>query len=243
MRRLDDERLTWAEETCRDYEIALTETEAAASYLRGRGLSTGCADRFRLGLVVDPPVEHKDVTGRLAIPTIKRIGVVGFKFRCIDPVCLGANEDEENHDGHGKYQTYEKQSLYNVAALDNDLGFIALCEGELDAVTLDGECGIPAVGLVGVNSWHDHYYGLLKEFSRIWVFEDNDAPKKRKNCKVCRDECRGHNTGEDFGEFLADKFDQAVRVKLPLVEEGKKVDVNRLFRAKGRDSVRGLIGL
>jgi sulfatase maturation enzyme AslB (radical SAM superfamily) len=97
-------------------------------------------------------------------------------------------------------------------------------------MTLDGECGIPAVGLVGVNSWHDHYYGLLKEFSRIWVFEDNDAGKAK-------------NRGAEFGEFLADKFDQAVRVQMPVIEEGRKSDVNRVFRAHGRDFVRGLIGL
>lgn len=230
MRRLDDAQLTWAEETCRGYEMALMESEAAASYLRGRGLSTACADRFRLGVVSDPPAEHKDVAGRLAIPTLKRVGVVGFKFRCISPACLGADEDQEHHDGHGKYQTYEKQSLFNVSALDNDLGFIALCEGEVDAMTSEGECDIPAIGLVGVNSWHPHYYGLLKEFPRIWIFEDNDVGKPK-------------NAGAKFGEFLADKFDQAVRVRLPLVEEGKKSDLNRVFRANGRDFVRGLIGL
>lgn len=243
MRRLDDERLTWLEETCRDYEIALMETEAAASYLDGRGVSTASRDRYRLGVVVDPPPEHRTVAGRLAIPTLKRVGVTGFKFRCIRPECLGTGEDDERHEGHGKYQTFEPQSMFNVAALDNDMAFIALAEGELDAITLDGECGIPAVGLVGVNSWHEHYYGLLKEFPRIYVFEDNDSPKRRPNCKVCPGECRGHNTGSDFGEFLAGKFDQAVRVQLPVIEEGRKSDVNRVFRARGRDFIRGLIGL
>jgi DNA primase len=230
VRRLDDEQLRSLEETSREYEMNLMESQEALSYLRGRGLSTSSIDKFRLGVVADPPPEHKTVAGRLAIPTLKRVGVTGFKFRCINPVCLADGEDEEKHEGHGKYQTFEKQSLFNVAALDNDHGFIALCEGELDAMTIDGECGIPAVGLVGVNSWHDHYYGLLKEFSRIWVFEDNDAGKAK-------------NRGAEFGEFLADKFDQAVRVQMPVVVEGKKSDVNRVFRARGRDFVRGLIGL
>lgn len=243
MRRLDDERLTWLEETCRDYEMSLMEDQGAVSYLNGRGLSTSSADRFRLGVVAAPPPEHKGAAGRLAIPTIKRVGPVGFKFRCIDPACLAGGEDDERHESHGKYMTFEKQSLFNVAALDNDLGFIALTEGELDAMTLDGECGIPAVGLVGVNSWHDHYYGLLKEFSRIWVFEDNDSLKTRKNCKVCPGECQGHNIGHEFGDFLCDKFDQAVRVQMPVIEEGRKSDVNRVFRARGREFVRGLIGL
>lgn len=229
MRRLDDERLNWLEETCRDYEMNLTEAEEALSYLRGRGLSTTSADRFRLGLVADPPAEHRSVDGRLVIPTLKKAGVVGFKFRCIRPECLGADEDEEKHEGHGKYMGYDPQSLFNVAALDNDLGFIALCEGELDAMTLDGECGIPAVGLVGVNSWHPHYERMLKDFSRIWVFADQDV--------------KGKKVGQKFGEFLTDRFPQALPVELPAVVDGKKSDVNRVFRAHGRDYVRGLIGL
>lgn len=203
------------------------ESEAAASYLRGRGLSTGCVDRFRLGLVVDPPAEHAGVAGRLSIPTLKRAGVTGFKFRCIEPACLGAGEDDERHEGHGKYQTFEKQSLYNVAALDNDQAHIALTEGELDAITLDGECGIPAVGVVGVKAWKAHYGRLLKDFSRVWVFQDRDPS----------------GIGQTFGEFVCSQFDQAVPVELPIVEEGKKSDVNRVFRAFGRDYIRGLIGL
>lgn len=230
MRRLDDEQLTSLESQCREYEMSLTEAPAAVSYLRGRGLSTSSTDRFRLGLVVDPPPEHKGASGRLVIPTIKRAGVVGFKFRCIDPVCLADGEDEEEHAGHGKYMTFDKQSMFNVAALDNDRGYIALCEGEIDAMTLDGECDIPAIGLVGVNSWHDHYYGLLKEFSRIWVFADNDAGKEK-------------NVGQQFGQFLCEKFDQAVPVALPVDEEEKATDVNRVYRRLGSDVVRGLIGL
>lgn len=229
MRRLDDERLSWLEETSRDYEMALMEAEAALTYLRGRGLSTSSVDRFRLGLVADPPAEHRSVEGRLVIPTIKKVGVTGFKFRCIRPECLGAGEDDEHHEGHGKYQTYEPQSLFNVAALDTDRGYIALCEGELDAMTLTGECDIPALGLVGVNSWHPHYERMLRDFSRIWVFADQDV----KAAKV----------GQKFGSFLVETFPQALLVELPAVEEGKKSDLNRVFRARGRDYVRSLVGL
>ena len=228
MRTLDDAQLTSLEETCREYEMTLMESEAAASYLRGRGLSTACVDRFRLGVVpADPVPEHKGVAGRLAIPTLKRAGVVGFKFRCIDPACLAGGEDDERHEGHGKYQTFEKQALFNVGALDTDRGWIAVTEGEIDAITLDGECDIPAVGIVGVKAWKAHYGRLLKDFSRIWVFEDNDPS----------------GIGQEFGAFVCDKFDHAARVTLPTVVEGKKSDVNRVFRAFGRDYVRGLIGL
>lgn len=227
MQRLDDEQLTSLEETCREYELTLMETPEALSYLRGRGLSMGCADRFRLGVVPANPVpEHRSDAGRLSIPTLKRVGVTGFKFRCIRPECLGAGEDQEHHEGHGKYQTFEKQSLFNVEALDTDRGWIALTEGELDAMTLD-ECDIPAVGVVGVKAWRAHYLRLLKDFSRVWVFQDRDPS----------------GAGQAFGEFVCEQLPQAVPVELPVIEEGRKSDVNRVYRARGRDFVRGLIGL
>jgi len=31
--------------------------------------------------------------------------------------------------------------------------FIAVCEGEIDAITLSYSCGIPAVGVPGANAW------------------------------------------------------------------------------------------
>jgi len=228
VQKLSDEQLTSLEESSREYEMTLMESPEALSYLAGRGLSTACVDRFRLGVVpAEPAPEHRTVAGRLSIPTLKRVGVTGFKFRCIRPECLGAGEDEERHEGHGKYQTFEKQSLFNVSALDNDRGWVALTEGEIDAMTLDGECDIPAVGVVGVKAWKAHYGRLLKDFSRIWVFQDRDPS----------------GVGEKFGEFVCEQFPQAVPVELPEVEPGRKSDVNRVFRARGRDYIKGLIGL
>lgn len=224
VRRLDDERLSSLEEISRGYEMSLMGAEEAVSYLLGRGLSTASMDKFRLGLVVDPPKEHKAVAGRIAIPTIKRAGVVGFKFRCIREECA------DGCIGHGKYMTYESQSMYNVQALDNDRGIIAITEGEFDAMILDGECGIPAVGLVGINAWRPHFGRLLRDFSKIWVFADNDAGKQK-------------NVGADFGAWLVDQFDQAQLVSLPLVDEGQKSDVTSVYVDRGRDFVRDLIGM
>lgn len=228
MRKLDEKRLTWLEETCRDYEMNLLLDERVQTYLSGRGVSTASRDRFRLGLVQDPPAEHKGVVGRLAIPTLKGVGVVGFKFRCIRADCLETGECA----GHGKYMTFEQQSMYNVGALDTDRGWLAICEGELDAITLDGECGVPAVALPGINSWDAHgasWERLLRDFERLWIFADNDANKER-------------NVGQEFGSFLAKKLDKARVVQVPSTDGGKS-DVNSFFVARGRAAVRDLIGL
>lgn len=227
MRRLDADQLRFLEETSRDYEIALMEDPRVLSYLDGRGVSTASRDRFRLGLVADPPPEHAKVRGRLAIPTLKRSGVTGFKFRCVREECI----EQGACIGHGKYLTYEPQSMYNVAALDTDAGYLAICEGEMDALILDGECGIPSIALPGVNSWESHSYWrrLLKDFSRIWIFADNDQGKAK-------------NVGKEFAEFLVEKLPQSVIVELP-AEDGEKADVNSVFVRRGRQHLRDLIGL
>jgi hypothetical protein len=72
--------------------------------------------------------------------------------------------------------------LYNVSALHRASEFIAVCEGEIDAITLDYKCGIPAVGVPGANSWKRHYSKLLLDFqtiysSRLWDY-----------CEVCGDD-------------------------------------------------------
>lgn len=217
------------------YEIALTESPHGLSYLAGRGVSTASTDRFRLGLVEDPPDEHKSVEGRLAIPIIKQIGITGFKFKCISDECMidtTAWPWKEKHKGHAKYLSYEPMALYNVAALDNDTGCIALAEGEFDAIILDGECGIPTVGLPGTSSWGSHRFWrrLLKDFKQVYVFKDNDAHLEK-------------SPGQKLADQILADVPHAIEVDLPILQEGEKSDANQVFCAEGRAFVRGLIGL
>ena len=57
--------------------------------------------------------------------------------------------------------------LYNVLALQQAGDFIAVCEGEIDAITLHYKCGVPAVGVPGANSWKPHYTRLLLSLIHI----------------------------------------------------------------------------
>lgn len=215
MGRLSTERLNWLEGLCRHYEVNLTQE--SADYLNGRGVNTACQERFRLGTVVDPPAAHKSVEGWLSIPYIKRAGVVGFKFR-------------NPGSGKPKYMSFDPQSLFNVAALDEAEEYIAVCEGELDAIILHGRCGIPAVGLPGADSWqaHPHYKRLLKDFARVYVFADNDVGGER-------------NVGHELARKIVADLRQAVLVELPS-ESGESVDVTDIFHARGDHYVRALVG-
>jgi len=218
------ERLTFLEDTSREFEIALAENPDALSYLHGRGLSTESIDRFRLGLVDDPPAEYAKMSGRLAIPYLKKVGVVGFKFRCIDPECV-YREGGESHREHAKYVNYDRLSLFNVAALDNEMGFIALAEGEMDAMILDGECGIPAAGLPSAQSWkgNPHWRRLLKDFERVYMFADPDEP------------------GQALARQIEEDLPQTVIIHMPELEV--KSDVNNVFLRKGKEFLREQVGL
>lgn len=235
MRRPDKERLKFLEETSRGYEVALTESPHVLSYLHGRGVSTASTDRFRLGLVADPPADHKSVEGRLAIPIIKQIGITAFKFKCIRPECMvdtTVRPWKEKHEGHAKYISYEPMALYNVAALDNDKGFIALAEGEFDAIVLDGECEIPAVGLPGTSSWGSHRFWrrLLRDFKRVYVFKDQDVHLKK-------------SPGQKLADQILADVPHAIEIDLPVANEGEKTDVTEIYCGEGRGYLREQVGL
>jgi hypothetical protein len=181
VRRLDAEQRSFLEETCQAYEGALNEE--ALSYLHGRGLDMEAASRFRLGLVADPPAEHRIFDGRLAIPIIKRVGVVAFKFKCINRSCL-LGGGREKHEGHAKYlKTVGDAHLYNTLALDDPSDTVELCEGEFDTMILSSGLYLSSIGIPGVNAWkaHPHWVRLLKGCRRIRMWADNDASKPKNH--------------------------------------------------------------
>jgi hypothetical protein len=204
--RLGTEQRDWLEETCRLYEASLMETPAALSYLDGRGLSEAI-EPARIGFVSpDAPFQHQRYVGRLAIPYLKRCGVVGFKFRCIgDHAC--------REEGHPKYLNDGPQEVWGILAIDNPTDEIDMCEGEIDGATLTYPLGLPAIGLPGAESW-DHFspimVRLLKPFRLIRFWPDPDGP------------------GMELAERVKRDLPKTVTIDLDQ-------DVNESFRLKGRD--------
>jgi DNA primase len=100
--------------------------------------------------------------------------------------------------------------LYNVAAIGQATDFIAVCEGEIDAITLNYKCGIPAIGVPGANSWKRHYSRLLQDFETVFIFADGDQP------------------GSDFAKKIAQEVQGVTIVHMP---EGH--DVNSMYLQAG----------
>lgn len=187
-----------------------THVGAVEEYLAGRGITMDVARMYRLGFVDDPVVKGFDqYRGRLAIPYITRAGVVDIRFRALG-------------ESSAKYLSRPgaEPTLYNVEAFFRPGDRVVICEGELDALTMDGLCGLPAVGCPGVNNWKDYWGRLFADYHSVFVL------------------CDGDDAGRTFGAKIAKQLDNAVVIHLP---DGH--DVNSLYLAHGRDHVRALVGM
>ena len=77
--------------------------------------------------------------------------------------------------------------LYNVNALQEAGDYIAVTEGEIDAITLNYKCNIPAIGVPGANSWKKHYSRILQDFEKVYIFADGDQAGSEFARKVAQE--------------------------------------------------------
>lgn len=213
MRSLSIEERMALEAATAAYQEDLESDPQGQGYLAKRGISPEVARRFRLGVVRRPAQGHEALTGRLSIPYVTPAGVVNANYRCI------ADHDCKAVEGHRKYLKPEglPVNLFNVRDLKAPGDVICICEGEIDTITLSA-CGIPAVGVSGVNAWEDYFRLCFQDFTRVYAFGDAD----------------------DAGKGLNKKLIEAVRaipVRLP-----KGEDVNSLYLKEGPDGLRRLLG-
>ena len=190
--------------------------EATVGYLEGRGISEETARAFSLGTVIDPHPGHEMFEGWLSIPYVSALGIYQcVKFRRLD-------------DGKPKYgqPIGQKLHIYNVADCLADKHYIAICEGELDAVVMSSEVGIPAVGIPGVAAWKPYYSKLFLGFDTVFVIGDND------------DKEDGTNPGAEFSRRVAGEVLNSQIVQLP-----SGMDINEFYLANGPMSVRELLGV
>ena len=206
------------------YNWALREDSPALSYLHGRGIVPQVGDAFRLGVVDGSIPEHAPYKGWISIPYLTRLGgVVSLKFRRLS--------------GDGpKYLSPYPTRIYNPLAFDQAerLGYVAICEGEFDAIVLDGLCGIPAVAIPGVETWkaHPEWRELFTGFTRVLLFMDRDEDRKTPDGKV-------RNAGRELTQQLISSLDTAQLVALP----GDVKDVNACYLKYGADTIREAAGV
>lgn len=161
MRALSTEQRRLLDKAQKEYASHVGEAE---DLLAERGIDLEAARSAGLGVVRNPIPQHRQMAGRLAIPYMTRAGAVNFSFRRI---------------GEGSAPKYMKakgfeSNLYGVSSLAKADDWIAICEGELDALTLH-ICGIPALGIPGAKNWKPHWNRIFSDFSRVYVFADGDG--------------------------------------------------------------------
>lgn len=211
MQTLTPAQRTYFEQAASIYQADLAADTSAQAYLMRRGFGPEAVATSRLGVVNRPLVGHEGYRGRLAIPYVTPSGVVNIRFRCL-------RQHDCHAEGCPKYLSQDgmESNLYNVLDLKRPSPHIAITEGELDALTLS-MCGIPAVGVPGVENWQAHFARCLEDFDVIFSFADGDT------------------AGRKFGRFLA-KEAKARPVAMP-----KGMDVNKLYLEGGADAVRRLL--
>lgn len=190
--------------------------EATVKYLEGRGISEQVAQSFSLGTVTNPHPGHEQYEGWLSIPYLSALGIYQcVKFRRID-------------DGKPKYgqPVGQKLHVFNVVDVLADSGYIAICEGELDALVMSGICDIPAVGIPGVAAWKPHYTKLFGGFDTVFVIGDNDTKED------------GTNPGAEFSRRVASEIVNSQIIQLPA-----GMDINEYYLANGVAGIRTLLGV
>jgi DNA primase len=183
----------------------------AEAYLKSRGIPMEVARLARLGVVAEPEVGHEVYQGRLSIPYVTKTGVVDLRFRSLNPAV------EPKYMGLTGVDT----KMYNVLDIERAGDFIAVCEGELDTLTLSACVGIPCVGVPGANSWKKHYTRLLADFERVYVFADGDQPGKEFANSLARElpvTIVQFSDGEDVNSYYASYGESAVLQKAGLLD-------------------------
>lgn len=198
--------LAFLERATAHYERQL---DRGLEYLAGRGISEEAARAARLGVVDTPAPTHDSYVGRLCIPYVSPAGVLGLKFRSMtgaDPkyLCLPNS----------------RPLLYGVQAFFEDSDTIAITEGELDALILAHEVGLPAVGCPGVSTWQEHHRRCFAGYDQVLVFADGDGP------------------GHGLAKRISRDLDQARVVPMP---DG--TDVTDVYLAEGAEGIRRRAGL
>jgi DNA primase len=190
-------------------------SDEALAYLAGRGISEETAARYQLGTITDPIEGHQMYEGWISIPYMTALGLcAGVKFRRLD-------------DGKPKYgaPVGQKSHLYNVVSTMSSTKSIVICEGEFDAIVMEANCGIPAVGVPGVAAWKPYYTKLFNGFDIVYVVGDNDVKED------------GSNPGAEFSRRVAGEVLNSQIVQLP-----PGMDITDYYLTNGKDATANLVG-
>jgi hypothetical protein len=193
----------------------------AASYLEARGVNEQTATGFRLGVVSDPMPGHERFQGWLSLPYVTPAGVVGMKFRNLDPT------DDHRWDAPAGSRIH----LYNTTALASGGEMCLLVEGEMKTLVATAQLGVPVVGTWGTN-WLPHWPRCFGDFDRVIVVGDNDDKPALKEGEA------PPNPGKKHAEKVT-KTLQNAELRLPPLG----VQLDEWLLSDGPEAVREALGL
>lgn len=219
LRKLSKQQREFLEEATSTYEQAFDGV--ADEYLRRtRGdMVADYRSYYRLGYVAEPLDGHEKFQGRLAIPYLTPAGVVDLRFRCIL-----AHDCKERQCAKYLSLPGTPSPLFNVRSLHIDSHGIALTEGEMDALAMEQNCHLPAVGYPGVSTWKKNRYWrrCFDGYTLVYIIADGDEPGREAAQTVLRDLPNGRiismPDGHDATSFIMEYGREAMLEKLGIKE-------------------------
>ncbi len=189
--------------------------DQVVAYLTTRGIPEEAAERYRLGVVDDHPVQH--LIGRLSIPYQTMTGILGIKYRCL----VGHNCKEE---GCPKflYDDGEEPRLYNAGATLRSAPLIFVTEGEPDTWAVETLTGYPACAIPGATVWGQNKYWArcFAPFPLVILPADGDK------------------AGRDLAKAMAKDL-----VQLRVAHMPSEMDANDVLRERGVEEFLALCDL
>lgn len=174
-------------------------------WLSSRGLTDQTIAAFRIGEQV------RDGKAYALFPYLRDGELVNVKARNV------ADKKDMRQEGGAE------PCLYGWHLIDPKARTVAICEGEIDAMTLH-QCGIPALSVnagAGNHQWIDNDWSRLERFSDIVLCFDNDEAGRKGQAEVIKrlgiERCRIAKFGaKDANQWLMDgaegaDFDEAIQ--------------------------------
>lgn len=217
-------------------ELKSQNGEQAFEYLHvERGLSEETIEFFELGLVGSSDEDYSNLGGYISIPYITPCSLTDWDMNYVD---IRFRRGPEMSEKAPKYRTLpgHPTRLFNTRALANPGSYIAIVEGEVDAMTL-WQCGIPAIGVPGVKAWKPYYRSIFSGFEKTYIIADNDAAPE-PDPDSDEEEPAGLGVGEKFAAEVAKKTPSPKVVTIP---DGG--DTNGFYLEHGAAELRRLIGV
>lgn len=224
------------EERLKEWESQLPRGSERRQVFYDAGLRDDIIDRFRFG--------YDQERAHYVLPYLEGRRPIAFRFYDPNPEDHPRLDKDGNPLKNLKYW-WEKGTESIPFNLQDSIGDrdgrVFITEGEKKAALLC-QLGFCAVGLPGANTWKREWSQDFNHVKEIFILLDNDNPDfhQYSPCNKCgtelKEECQGHNPGQDCAIKLMDIFGLRARnIVLPLPEGERKTDINEYFMRDGKD--------